>query len=354
MPNNPRSIALDPEQIEKFKAVVAAALSSPWSVLHAQVDLDGLGCTYGKVEILRGLGKKAFPFHAGLFDDPQNIHVHEVLKLGEDLRPISAMPKSGPVALVDSCRLRDGRFGVDVDPKRILSIDDHHLPDDDPELAAPWRYVHIAECGAACTIVWEQAKALGVELTPRTCTLIALGIHSDTNKLRSPATTLADCIAYAESRERSDQAMLADCFHYPLPPRFFDLSALTSKGRKFVGPAIVSHPGRRMHVQESGFISRYADRFLQYPGPKLAIVWCLTETHVRASFRTEDLGFDLVSLIDHVFGKGNGGAKHGSGGALVPIGQLPLGGCHFDDEMIARIDELVHERLECYFGKTAH
>lgn len=353
MPNNPRSIALRPEQIGQFRAIVDAAPAGPWSVVLAQVDLDGLGGAYAKAEILRACGKRADVFYAGLFDDPQNIHVRDLLKLTEDLRPIAAMPKSGPVALVDSCRLRDARFGLDINPRRIVSIDDHHFPDDGVELAAPWRYVHIAECGAASTIVWEQAKALGAELSPRTCALVALGIHSDTNKMRSLATTMADCLAFAEARERADAVTLAACFHYPLPPRFFDLSALTAKGRKFIGPAIVSHPGRRMHVEESGFISRYADRFLQYPGPKLAIVWCLTETHVRASLRTEDMRFDLVPLIDHVFGKGNGGAKHGSGGALVPINQLDLRGCAFDDEMIASIEQLVNDRLRSYFEKTA-
>lgn len=353
MPNNPRSIALDPEQIMNFRAIVDAAPAEPWSVVLAQVDLDGLGGAYAKAEILRACGKRAAVFHAGMFDDPQNDHVYDVLGLAEDLRHVSAMPKSGPVALVDSCRLRDPRFGIDIDPKRIASIDDHHFPDGLDDLAAPWRHVHIVECGAASTIVWEQAKALGVELSPRTCALVALGIHTDTDKMRSPATTMADCLAFAEARERAGAETLAACFHYPLPPRFFDLSALTSKGRKFIGPAVVSHPSRRMHVKESGFISRYADRLLQYPGPKLALVWCLTETHVRASFRTEDMRFNLVPLIDHVFGKGNGGAKHGSGGALVPINQLDLRGCAFDDEMIARIEQLVNDRLRSYFEKTA-
>jgi nanoRNase/pAp phosphatase (c-di-AMP/oligoRNAs hydrolase) len=350
MPNNPRVIELQRDHLDKFREIVAGA-AAPWGVLESQVDLDGLGGTYGKAEIFRHLGAEAHPVFCGQFDDPQNVHVRKLLELDRDLVHVTRMPPHWAVALVDSCKTKDKRFGVELDPSRIRSVDDHHIPDED--LRAPGRFVHLTDCGAVSTMIYRQGLALGVPFSRRTCTLLALGIHSDTNKFRSPATTEEDCLAFAEVRSRADKALLEECFHYPLPPRYFALAANAYAGLRLIGPAIVSHPHQRLHLEESGYVSRYADRFLQYPGPKLAVVWGLNETHVRFSFRTEDYGYDLRPLIEHVCGEGNGGAKHCSGGAQTPIEELPLDGCAYDDEKIRRIESIVNDRLAAFFAAAS-
>lgn len=346
MPNNPRGLELNPENLARLRTLIRSDFSE-WSVCLAQVDLDGIGSAYGTAEIIRGEGMRAFPYYAGKFDDPQNIRVRDALDLGQDFRPIAALPAAGPIALVDSCKLVDLRFDDAIDPHRVKIITDHHVPDEDIE--DELRFVHISFCGAASTLVWEQAKAFGTALSRRTCTLIALGIHSDTNKLKSPATTDADCRAFYEARSQADTRVMEACFHYPLPKRYYALAAKTYRGWRQIGPVVISHPTRRMHTEESGYISRWADRFLQLEGPQIVLVWCLTETHVRFSFRTEDMGYDLSALIDQVCGHGRGGAKHGSGGARVPLAALPVAPSDYDDEMIGKIDAHVRERVAAYF-----
>lgn len=334
-------------QIETFRKIVATN-PSPWAVGLAQVDLDGLGSAYGTVGILRGLGVEAHPYYGGEFDDAQNLRAREVFRLDDDLRPFSALPDEGPIAIVDSCKLVDARFGRSFDPHRIKIVTDHHFPDG--EIEGSQRFVHLSNCGAASTLVWEQAQALGVALSPRACALIALGIHSDTNKLRSPATTEADCLAFVQARSGADIKAMEACFHYPLPNRYFKLTAETYAGWKLIGPALVSHATRRMRSKESGYISRHADNFLQLKGPTIVVVWCLMETHVRFSFRTERMDFELPPFIDAVCGKGNGGAKHGSGGARVPLSEFPVTmQDDYGDEMIEKIDEHVRARIETYF-----
>lgn len=338
------------ENIRKLKAIVTRE-REPWSVCVAQVDPDGLGSAFGEVEIFHALGVEAAVYYGGEFDDPQNRHIRTLFRLDKKIRRSVDLPKSGPVSLVDSCKIADARFGIAIDPRRIKKITDHHLPDS--RLVRPWRFIQICHAGAASTLIWEQGKALGVRFSPWTSALIALGIHSDTGKLRSRSTTGADRFAFAEAADRADQKLLAAGHGYPLPARYFSLAAETYDGWHQVGPAVLSHPNRRMRTVESGFVSRYADRLLQLNSAEVAVVWCLTESRIRASIRAKDPAFKLNAFIDYVFGKGFGGSKHGSGGALVPLARLRLPHSKFDDEIITRLDHHYRNRIANYF-KRAH
>ncbi len=355
MPNNPRGLELTSQHRKRFRTIVTRE-TLPWSLVIAQVDPDGLALLLIMLNVLHALGVKAAAFHGGTYDDPQNQHIRDLLKLGALIRPMSEMPSDGPVALLDSCKLKDARFETPIDARRIRIIIDHHQPDD--RLFRSWRYVQIVHCGAAATIGWNLAKALGIRLSRCACTLAAVGIHNDTNKFRAPVTSTADVAAYAEAFTWGDRKLIQGCHRYSLPKRYFDLVSKTYGGVVRIGPAAVSHPARRMRHSQSGFISRYADRMLQFEDATLSIVWCLTERGLRASIRTTDETWDLNLLIEAIFGKGNGGAKHGSGGAFVPLAKLPqlIRGFNddeqFDDEMIAKIDRFVRRRLEEYFRKT--
>lgn len=349
MPHNPRGLELGPENIKKLKSIISREKEG-WSVDVAQLDPDGIGCAFGEVEIMRSLGAEAEIYYGGEFDDPQNWHLRKLFDLDKKMKPMSLLPKSGPISLVDSCKLVDPRFGVSFDARRVKKITDHHLPDD--RLVRPWRFVQICHAGAAATLIWRQGKALKVEFSKEACTLLALGIHNDTSKLRAPSTTSADRLAFAEAADGADEDLLAACHRYPLPPRYYDLAAKTYAGRRLAGPSVVSHPNRRMHTSESGFISRYADRLLQLDGRKVSIVWCLTEARVRASVRAAETEFDLNAMIDYVFGRGTGGSKHGSGGALVPLEKLPVSPNDFDAEMIAKLDLHFLSRVNRFFKKT--
>lgn len=354
MQPHPRGLDLTPQHVKKFRSI-AKRERLPWSLYIAQVDPDGLALEIMTLEIMHAHGVEAQAFHDGAYDDPQNQHIRELLKLDKIIRPASEMPAEGPIALLDSSKLKDARFTAPIDAKRIKIIIDHHQPDD--RLSRAWRYVQIVQCGAATTIGWSLAKVLGVRLSKRACTLAAIGIHNDTNKFRSPATTPADEEAFAEASARGDRRLIQACHRYRLPKRYFDLGSRTYGGIVRIGPAAVSHPARRMRQRQSGFISRYADRMLQFEDAEISIAWCLTEFGLRASIRAVDAGFDLNRLINAIFGKGSGGAKHGSGGAMIPLAKLShlikgFNDQQFDDELIAKLDRFVRRRLEEHFRKT--
>lgn len=343
MPNNPRGVDLAPDHVRRFRSMITRE-KLRWSIDVAQLDPDGIGCAVGTLEIQEALGVEGSIFYGGGFDDPQNSHIRKIFKLDGLLRPISEMPEDGPIALVDSCRLKDARFGRKIDPRRIRIVTDHHKPDE--RLAKPWRFVHICQTGAAATLVWRQGKALGVRFSKRAATLIAVGILSDTNKFRGPCITNADRYAFAEAAEQADQKLLARSHAFKLPKRYYKLAGETFLGARQIGSLVYAHPNRRMHQAESGYVSHFADDLLYQETCMYSLAWCLTEDRIRVSVRADDPKADLGALIASVFGAEWGGAKNGSGGAQVPLTALPGKKETFDDQRIAVIDAYIVRRLE--------
>lgn len=351
MSTTPRGLLLDKDAIRKFKAIVAR--EKVFRPLCAQLDPDGIGANLGKKEIIEQLGAECDDvYYGGEIDDEQNAHIIQVLKL--KLRPMRELPAEGACTMNDSCKLRDARFGIDIDPRRIVDITDHHEPTRGGRLGRRWRFVHIVpDVGSACTVVHAQGKALGTAFSPLAATALALGIHNDTNKLRSPVTTDADRFAFAELASMADQKRLAECHNYPLSDRYFDLTAPTYAHRKMIGPFLVAHPNRRMHVGESGTISRNANRLRQHPDCRIVMAWCLTERGIRVCVRAKDVRCRINPMLDAILGKGFGGGKHGEGGGFVPLSQLPVkSDDDFDDEMIAKIESWLDRRIARYNKKT--
>lgn len=300
-------------EIARFSEVVRAQGSL--AILVAQVDPDGVGAALGLAEIVRALGVEATVYYAGAFGHPQTLALWDAFALDGRVRRFAEFDGAAPVALVDSSKTRDARFGdAPLDPVVIL---DHH---GDPCVdIGPGRFHYVRPMGASCTIVAEIASRLGVALDRDLSTLLALGIHSDTDGLTYPGTRPPDRHVYARLMDDGDQEAVHRVSRFLMSERACSVvQRLLTHRAMYRGDVLLAYPPAPLDAGEGEYLAVAADFLVRHEDARLVLVIAAVGDQVRVSARTREPMLPLGQILVQLFGPGSG-AKECSGGALLPL-----------------------------------
>lgn len=299
-------------EIVLFSEVVRA--QGRLAILVAQVDPDGVGAALGLAEIARHLGVEARAYYAGSFGHPQTLAMWEAFDLDGRVQRFAEFDGVASVALVDSSKARDARFGnAELDPVIII---DHH--GDSLVDTRPGRFHYVRPMGASCTMVAELAHRLGVPLDRGLSTLLALGIHSDTSGFVYPGTRPEDRHAYARLMDGGDQALLSRSSRFLMSERAYRVVQRFLTHRPMYGNVLLAYPPAPLNDGEGEYLAIAADFLAQHEDARLVLVIAAVGEQVRVSARTRDPGLPLAKILEQLFGP-TGGAKECSGGALLPL-----------------------------------
>lgn len=346
MPQNQKPIKPGAIDLENFKKAVEAR-GKDWSVLVAQIDPDGIANGFQIAAMLEACGASPQIFYAGGFGHPQNRILYNRFELMKHMKPVGEMPNEGSVALADSSRIDDSRFERPIDRSRFGIIIDHHL--ENPCLNGN-SFSYIRTCGAAATLGWLLMKELKIEIPQHVAELTAVGIFSDTGRLTSPATAREDRESFVEAMEHASQELIDECFNYSLPERYLEIENAMLGTVDVINQVRVMHAPDLLREDEGDYLSIVADRLRRVDGAHTIVVWGVCGEWVRASIRSRSKELDLTSFIESIFGRKNGGAKHGSGGARyrLPLQLVPSSASA--PKFIVSLEEIVKERIKSFLG----
>ena len=105
-----------------------------------------------------------------------------------------------------------------------------------------------------------------------------------------------------------------------------------------------------MEDSKSDCIPAIADKFMRITGVQTVVVYAVVGSSIRASVRTLSAALDCKTLCDDILGKGYGGAKHGIGGATVPL--TIFDPVHMGDKDRESLRSLIRSQIENKFLKA--
>ncbi len=321
-------------EIVLFSEVVRA--QGRLAILVAQVDPDGVGAALGLAAIARHLGVEARAYYAGSFGHPQSIILWETFGLADRVRPIAELDASWPIALVDSSSTRDARFGdATLDPAVII---DHHGEWRD---IRPGRFHYVEPGGSASALVADLAARLGVTLGRDDSTLMALGIHSDTDGLTYVGTRGIDRHMYASLMDAGNQTLVHRVSRFSMTERACSVvQRLLTHRSMYRGDILLAHPPDALEATEGEYLALAADILVRHEQARLVLVFGLVGNRIRVSARTREPALPLTKILIQLFGP-NSGAKECSGGALLDLPDGLRVGRRREDQF-----REFHERLE--------
>jgi len=329
-----RSFDLTEMDAVHFAAVMARQVRL--AIPIAQVDPDGIGSAMGLAAIARHLGVESDVSYAGSFGHPQTRMLWETFGLGSRIARFSGIAPGSSVALVDSSQTKDARFGgEELFPAIII---DHHGVER-REITGD-RFHYVAPCGAASSIVALLGILLSVPFDAETCTLLALGIQTDTFGLTGISTGPMDRAMFASLMETGDQGALYRLSRFSMSERAFSIVQRLLTHKAIHGPGVlVSQPATLLDESEGEYLAFAADLLSGHEDARLVLVIGVAGTSVRVCARTRDPKFPLGDVLHQLFGAGSG-AKVGSGGACVILPYAIRGGRRRDDQFRVFLEEL--------------
>ncbi len=333
-----RSFDLTDVDAALFAAVLAK--QDRLAIPIAQVDPDGIGSAMGLAAIARHLGVESDVMYAGSFGHPQTRMLWETFGLGDRITRFSGIAPESSVALVDSSQTKDARFGgVELSPAIII---DHHgaaLRDLTGD-----RFHYVAPCGAASSIVALLGMMLSVPFDSETCTLLALGIQTDTFGLTGISTGPMDRAMFASLMETGDQGALYRLSRFSMSERAFSIvqRLLTHKAIHGHG-VLVAQPATLLDESEGEYLAFAADLLSGHKDARLVLVLGVAGDTIRVCARTREPSFPLGEVLHQLFGEGSG-AKPGSGGACVILPYVLRGSRRRDDKFRVFLEQL-EERI---------
>ncbi|OGL94888.1 hypothetical protein A2348_05370 [Candidatus Uhrbacteria bacterium RIFOXYB12_FULL_58_10] len=309
-------------------------------ILVAQVDPDGIGSALGLAAIACHLGVEASIFYAGSFGHPQMIMLWEAFGLAGRICPVEAIDPGFPVALVDSSKTSDARFGErSLDPAIVI---DHH---GDAREVRMDRFHCVVPVGAASSLVACLGARLGVTFGRDVSTLLAMGIHTDTDGLTYVGTRPIDRYAYAWLMDTGDQELVHRISRFPMSERACTIvQRLLTHRSMYRGNILLSHPPSALEPTEGEYLAFAADILVRHEDARLVLALGVVGDHVRVSARTREPALPLPRILVHLFGP-NSGAKECSGGALLDFPDGPRVGQRREDKF--------NEFLACLEGRLA-
>lgn len=345
---------------DQFCKLVAANKEKRWFVCsHDNPDPDSLGSCLGVVRILNFLGVENVEIiYCGEISHPQNRAMQNILQLrvkkwenGEDT--------SEDMFIFVDCSYNQKNMSIKKIPNVV--IDHHKISTSNKDVL----YVH-DEVGACSSLVLDLAlgitKQADSEEGTEQCfdpdeegnkelaTALAIGIKTDTIDFLSEATTNDDIQAFRFLARHLSDEKFNSIVNYEYPPYVLDYEQIAwkNKGSDYTphlitGLEFVDEP-------KSDCIPAIADKFMRIAGVQTAVVYAVVNNTIRASIRTSSAALDCQSLCDEVFGKGNGGSKHGIGGARVQFNVFDPSSMNEEDRN--SLWKLVQSQIEGKFSRA--
>lgn len=329
---------------------------------HDNPDPDAMASAYGMYRILNFLGASSVQcYYCGEISHPQNRAMKTVLKI-----PINAWSKSienriseddKPIfVFVDCASNSQKNMSIPFEPDIVI---DHH------KIVPPKQAVSIhEEVGACATLVVDLMLALSIEHEgslvrcfdvddedmKEIATALAIGIKTDTLDFLTETTTDEDFKAYKFlSRHFSDEKFQR-IVNYELPPYVFDAERSAWEHKTYAPPNLIAGLGY-IDDSRSDCIPYLADKFMRLQGIQTVVVYGIVGKSIRGSVRTASATLDAESLLDELFGPGNGGAKHGIGGARAEIPNV-FDMVTMDEADRERFWDLVKKNVERKFARV--
>ncbi len=316
---------------DAFVKLVDEHKDKKWIICsHDNPDPDSIASCLGMVHILDFLGvEDTIVTYCGEISHPQNRAMINVLQLRitkwHDIEPLE-----GIYVFVD-CSF--GQKNISINKKPRLVVDHHKISTTDKEVL----FIH-DEVGACSTLILDLALSIThskepdlEESGPEQCfdpdeegtkelaTALAIGIKTDTLDFLNETTTGDDFQAFRLLGKYLSDEKFGRIVNYEFPPYVLDYekTAWENKRNEYVPHFITGL--KYLDESKSDCIPTIADKLMRLQGVQTVIVYGIVENCIRASVRTSSAALDCQTLCDDVFGKGNGGAKHGIGGARVPF-----------------------------------
>jgi nanoRNase/pAp phosphatase (c-di-AMP/oligoRNAs hydrolase) len=219
------------------------------------------------------------------------------------------------------------------------------------------------EVGACSTLIVELMLSLTVEQegTIAHCfdvdmddmkeiaTALAIGIKTDTLDFLTETTTDDDFKAYKLLSRHFSDDKFQRIVNYELPPYVFDAERSAWEHKTHAPPNLIAGLGY-IDDSRSDCIPYLADKFMRLQGIQTVVVYGIVGNAIRGSIRTASATLDAENLLDELFGKGNGGTKHGIGGAKAEIPNV-FDLLAMDDDERSRFWDLLKASLERKFAK---
>jgi len=322
---------------EAFIKLVAENKDKHWFVCsHDNPDPDSIASCLGMVRILSFLGVEDMRVvYSGEISHPQNRAMINVLQLRisrwDDVA--DSVPPDSVFVFVD-CSF--GQKNMSIRERPAVVVDHHKISTTNKEVL----FIH-DEVGACSTLVFDLALSLtreGIESevegeeeiteqcfdpdeegTKELSTALAIGIKTDTLDFLNETTTAEDFEAFRILGRHLSDEKYSQIVNYEFPPYVLDYEQIAWQNKRSeYQPHFITGLGF-VDEAKSDCIPTIADKFMRLQGVQTVVVYGVVGHSVRASVRTSSAAFDCQELCDEIFGKGNGGAKHGIGGARVPF-----------------------------------
>ena len=321
---------------EAFIKLVTDNLHKVWYICsHDNPDPDSLASAMGMQRILRFLGaEQSLIVYCGEISHPQNRAMVNVLDIQvnrwDDIKDEITRENGNVMFIFVDCTFNQKNISIDLKPDIV--VDHHKITTSNKDIL----YIH-DEVGACATLVLDLALSLttapedapGSGLELESCldltedsakdliTALTIGIKTDTMDFLSETTTPEDIQAFLSLARHLSDDKYHRVVNYEYPPYVLDYEEIAWQSKKTdYLPHLITEIGF-IDESKSDCIPAIADKFRRIQGVQTVIVYAIVGNSIRASIRTSSASLDCKTLIDDVFGKGNGGAKGGIGGANV-------------------------------------
>lgn len=349
---------------EPFIKLVNEYKDKRWYICsHDNPDPDSIASCLGMSHILGFLGVEDRTMtYCGEISHPQNRAMINVLQLRipkwEDLEP--HVPEDAVFVFVD-CSFGQRNMSIKRHPRIV--VDHHKIPLSNKEVM----FLH-DEVGACSTLILDLALLVTQEITQgeteevvqcfdpeqegtkELATALAIGIKTDTLDFLNETTTGDDFQAFRLLGRHLSDEKFGRIVNYEYPPYVLDYeqTAWNNKRHEYQ-PHFITGLGY-VDESKSDCIPTIADKFMRLQGVQTVVVYGIVDQCIRASVRTSSASLDCQGLCDDVFGKGNGGAKHGVGGARVPFNVFCP--AEMDNECRDSLWSLVKAQIEHRFERA--
>jgi len=310
---------------DAFIKLVTDNQDKPWYVCsHDNPDPDSIASSLGIVRMLTFLGVENIrAVHCGEISHPQNRAMINVLQMRIDKWDNIVVPDDALFVFVD-CSYNQKNMSIKNTPQVV--IDHHKIITNNKDVL----FIH-DEVGACSTLVFDLALSINSnqdeiighcfnpddEGAKELATALAIGIKTDTSDFLAETTTADDFEAFHILGRHLSYEKYNQIINYEYPPYVLDYEQIAWQNKKTeFQPHFITGLGF-VDESKSDCIPTIADKFMRLQGVQTVVIYGIVNSTIRASVRTSSASLDCQTLCDEVFGEGNGGAKHGIGGARV-------------------------------------
>lgn len=328
-----RDSRIPEHRLEKFKKIIE--ILKRVLIVLTHVDPDSIACAKIMATVLKRLGKDASIYYAGVLDDPQNKYIWNTFHLVDEFKSIDdnltqETINECDVILLDSSFTKDSRLGRLIINPRII-IDHHPTSDKIEEDDTAWYWIET--CGSATTMIVKIFLDMGFDFEPKdelsTLAIIAFLTDADV-RLLSPHLIALDHSIYYYLTRYADRELANKTFGAILDEKYADFYIKAYQDRYREGNIALTSLGV-IPRDDVGYAARLAEAFCTLREIGTLFIWTiandpLTGWTIFIKARSIDGKMDLDSFIKNRLGKNHetgayyGRARHGKGGALIPLG----------------------------------